>query len=103
MRRCIEEGVLADYLRERMTEVPNMILEEWDEERQAYLVELEKREIREEGREEGLEQGREEERRGLLDRAIALVREGRLDPESAALMLDPEEAGELARMVAAGE
>ena len=59
--RCIEEGILADYLSAHRAEVEEMLFTMQDEER-AMRVHLEalKREAVEEGREEGLAQGREE-------------------------------------------
>jgi len=59
VQQCIDEGVLADILREQRSEVKRMLLTEFDE--VAYremLLEEGREEGREEGMKEGLEQGK---------------------------------------------
>ena len=55
IRECMEEGVMADFLKRNRAEVVKMCLYEYDEEKQ-----------REFDREEGREEGREEERQNTL-------------------------------------
>ncbi len=58
--RCIEEGLLKEYLLKKKSEVKLMLLTEFDEELFAKTM---KEEGREEGRQEGREEGRQEGRR----------------------------------------
>ncbi|MDR1248212.1 MAG: Rpn family recombination-promoting nuclease/putative transposase [Treponema sp.] len=84
VRRCIRDGILADFLEEHGSEVMNMLLEEWnwDEAKEVWREEawekgweegreegIEKgwEEGREKGREEGIEKGMEEERNQVLE------------------------------------
>ena len=55
--RCIEEGVLADFLRENRAEVVKVTQLDYTFDRQ---IMLEREDAREEGREEGRDEGREE-------------------------------------------
>ena len=55
IRECMEEDVMADFLKRNRAEVVKMCLYEYDEEKQ-----------REFDREEGREEGREEERQNTL-------------------------------------
>ena len=58
---CIEEGILAEFLKQNSTEVINMLTEEWNLERAIYIRQQEAREDGlEEGRREGRLEGREE-------------------------------------------
>ena len=59
IRECMEEDVMADFLKRNRAEVVKMCLYEYDEEKQREFD-------REEGREEGREAGREEERQNTL-------------------------------------
>ncbi len=54
IEECIREGVLADYLRQNQSEVKELVLYEYDEQRH---IENEKKISKEEGREEGREEG----------------------------------------------
>jgi len=51
VKECIEEGILAEYLKSHSSEVVNMLTTEWDIERAKIIWE---QEAREEGREEGI-------------------------------------------------
>jgi len=84
--RCIDEGVLDDYLSERRAEVVDMFLTEYDEDR---VHELFKEEGREEGREEMLDE--------MHRRAADAVRAGLLELHQAAVAfgLDEERILEL--------
>ena len=67
VRRCIEEGVLADYLKERWAEVREMFITEYDAAEHARIIERDMRREREEARREGIEQGIEQgEQRAIL-------------------------------------
>lgn len=57
---CIQEDVLADFLRKNRTEVKSVCLYEYDQERH---IQMEREEAMEEGREEGHKEGREEGRK----------------------------------------
>ena len=57
--RCIEEGVLAEFLKENRSEVVKVTQLDYTFDRQ---IMLEREEAREEGREEGRKEGREEGR-----------------------------------------
>lgn len=105
VRKCISEGVLADFFLENRSEVIDLFLTEWDEEKYRDLLRREaeedgyaageaegRKEGREEGREEGRMEGRMEGREeGLkeahtefLQKAASQVREGVLSIEDAA-------------------
>ena len=56
IKECIEEGILADYLRKSGSEVSNMLLHEWNMEDAKIVWQ---QEAREEGKEEGKEIGKE--------------------------------------------
>ena len=75
---CIQNGILADYLRGHRAEVIAMILTEFDEE--AY-----RKGIYEEGHKEGLEQGLSQ---GRLDMLLSLVKDGSLTVENASAKLN---------------
>lgn len=57
IKKCMDSGILVQYLKSRGSEVNNMLLTEYDDEL-ARKVAI--REGREEGREQGIQQGREE-------------------------------------------
>jgi hypothetical protein len=61
IRRCVKDGILADFFKEHGSEVMNMLLEEWnlDEAQEAWF-------------EEGWEKGREEGRNQILE----LIKQG---------------------------
>ena len=70
IRECMEEDVMADFLKRNRAEVVKMCLYEYDEEKQREFD-------REEGRDEGREEGREEGRQELLEEQIrANVKKG---------------------------
>ena len=78
---CIQNGILADYLRGHRAEVIAMILTEFDEE--AY-----RKGIFEEGHKEGLEQGIEQGlSQGRLEILLSLVKDGSLTVEKASAKL----------------
>ena len=87
---CIQNGILADYLRGHRAEVIAMILTEFDEE--AY-----RKGIYEEGHKEGLEQGIKQGieqgieqglSQGRLDMLLSLVKDGSLTVENASAKLN---------------
>ena len=79
---CIQNGILADYLRGHRAEVIAMILTEFDEE--AY-----RKGIFEEGHKEGLEQGIEQGlSQGRLEILLSLVKDGSLTVEKASAKLN---------------
>lgn len=57
IQQCIDQNVMADFLRENRMAVPGMILTEYDEKK---VMQMMKRDAKEEGREEGKKEGREE-------------------------------------------
>ncbi|MBC5707300.1 hypothetical protein H8S75_04950 [Hungatella sp. L12] len=98
---CINEGILADILKKNRAEVCNLILYEYDEQKQLAIArEGAKKAGREEGREEGRKEGRKEGR----EQGIAQGREAEkvivirnmaakgLDPRSIADILNTEES-----------
>jgi hypothetical protein len=61
LEACINEGILADFLKTHSSEVSNMLTTQWNAERAMEVREQEAREEGlEQGREEGLEQGLEQ-------------------------------------------
>jgi predicted transposase YdaD len=77
VKRCINAGILADFLSEHSSEVINMLTYEWNIEIARSVWESEAREEgREEGRVEGREEGRVEERvevaKNLLQIGVAI-------------------------------
>jgi hypothetical protein len=70
MRRCIDEGVMADYLKTRGSEVENMIFTEFNID---VAKEVWMEEARQDGREAGLEAGMEA---GLEKAAKAALAKG---------------------------
>ncbi len=98
---CINEGILADILKKNRAEVCNLILYEYDEQKQLAIArEGAKKAGREEGRAQGIAQGREEGRaqgiaQGREAEKVMVIRNmaaKALDPRSIADMLDTEES-----------
>ena len=90
---CIEHGILADFLKEKKSEVLGMILRDFDRKKYEYTL---KEDAREEGREEGREVGREEGREeGRTELLIAQIHDGEISIESAAkrMNMTPDEFG----------
>ena len=68
---CIEEGILADFLRENKAEVIKMSIYEYDEKlHEKTMLEIGREEGREEGKEEGREEGREDTKRSVAEEMI---------------------------------
>ena len=65
--RCIEEGVLAEFLKENRSEVVKVTQLDYTFDRQ---IMLEREDAREEGREEGRQEGREEGRQEAIERIV---------------------------------
>ena len=105
VRKCISEGVLADFFIENRAEVVDLFLTEWDEEKYRDLLRREaeedgyaageaegrkeglkegRKEGLKDGRKEGLKDGRDEVRAEFLQKAADQVREGNLSAEDAA-------------------
>ena len=86
MKRCIEEGVLADFLEKNYNEVIDMLGYEYSVEDEIYVRQEDaRREGREEGMEKGMEKGREEGmekgiekgmEKGITQTATALLERG---------------------------
>ena len=66
IQKCIDEGILVDFLREKFEEVAKMLA--WE-----YNQDAEFRIIREEAREEGREEGREETK---IETVLAMIKKG---------------------------
>jgi SOS response regulatory protein OraA/RecX len=64
---CIAEGILGEYLMKRRAEATDMMLTEFDEEREMALL---CKEWREDGWREGREAGLEEGRRALAEKLV---------------------------------
>ena len=89
---CINEGILADILKKNRAEVCNLILYEYDEQKQLAIArEGAKKAGREEGREEGREQGIAQGREAEKVMVIRNMAAKGLDPRSIADMLNTEE------------
>ena len=94
---CINEGILADILKKNRAEVCNLILYEYDEQKQLAIA---REGAKKAGREEGIAQGREEGRaqgiaQGREAEKVMVIRNmaaKALDPRSIADMLDTEES-----------
>ena len=119
VRKCISEGVLADFFAENRAEVVDLFLTEWDEEKYRDLLRREAEEDgyaagaaagaaagREEGRREGLREGRDEGRKeGRKEGRDEGLREGRDEVRSEFLrkaadqvqegILSPEDAARI--------
>lgn len=78
---CIEEGILADILRKNRAEVCNLILYEYDEQKQMAIA-------REGAMEEGISQGREAEKVAVIRKAA----DKGLDKSTIMDMLDLDES-----------
>ena len=76
--QCIRDGILRDILLEHKSEVIDMVLTEYDEDK---ILRLTRRDAREEGREEG-------EKKGRKDTLLDLVRDGLITAEAAAERMD---------------
>ena len=89
---CINEGILADILKKNRAEVCNLILYEYDEQKQLAIArEGAKKAGREEGREEGRKQGIAQGREAEKVMVIRNMAAKGLDPRSIADMLNTEE------------
>ena len=89
---CIEEGILADILKKNRAEVCNLILYEYDEQRQLAIArEGAMKAGREEGRIEGRTAGREEGRAAEQVTIIRNMAGKGLNPSAIADMLGLEE------------
>lgn len=94
---CINEGILADILKKNRAEVCNLILYEYDEQKQLAIAregakKAGREEGRKEGREEGIAQGIEQGREAEKVMVIRNMAAKGLDPRSIADMLDTEES-----------
>jgi predicted transposase/invertase (TIGR01784 family) len=78
---CIGHGILREFLKEKSSEVINMLLTEWNWE---DALEVRWEEGREEGLEQGLEQGRRETARNLKEMGLSV------DQIAAGTGLDPD-------------
>lgn len=86
VQRCIDERILADFLRRHRAEVKDMILAEYDED---LHIRNEKQISREEGEKKGWEDGRKEEKKRFVK--SLLQRGGFSDEELASLAQLPLE------------
>ena len=90
---CINEGILADILKKNRAEVCNLILYEYDEQKQLAIArEGAKKAGREEGRAQGIAQGIAQGREAEKVMVIRNMAAKALDPRSIADMLDTEES-----------
>ena len=78
---CIQEGILAEFLRKNRVEAKNVSIYEYDEEKH---LRMEREDAREEGRKEGRKEGREEERKLLLTEKVKKKLEKHKSPEAIA-------------------
>ena len=67
VEECIEQGILAEFLREHSTEVINLLTEEWNLERALFIR-------HQEGRIEGHQEGRQEGSREGLEIGILVIK-----------------------------
>lgn len=94
LSECIQNGILADYLRGHRAEVIAMILTEFDEEayRKGIFEEGHKEGLKQglkQGLEQGIEQGIEQGlSQGRLDMLLSLVKDGSLTVENASAKLN---------------
>lgn len=98
---CIRDGVLADVLSKHRAEVRNLILYEYDEQKQREIARNEAiEEGREEGRKEGWEEGREEGRRegitaGMVQSVLVILEKLGNVPEEVRMRITVEMDSEL--------
>ena len=85
VNRCIQEGVLAEYLKRRGSEVINMLIAEYDYDTD---IRVQREESKEEGREEGRKEGRKEGRASMLQSIKSLVRDNVLTLQEASNRFD---------------
>ena len=82
IKECINQGVLADYLKHYGSEVVNMLFEEYDAEK---ALEIKEQEGYEKGRAEGKAEGEADgEKKGTLRTLLGLVKKGLLTITQAA-------------------
>lgn len=87
VEQCIEEGILAEFLRKHQEEVIMSAYWEYDEEAARRAIELDREQDRKEAREEGLAEGRAEGRAEGFEEGSArtaalfgrLIADGRMD------------------------
>ena len=64
INKCIENGILADFLKDNKAEVLKMSIYEYDE---AKHIQLERKESREEGQQEGRQEERQNSIKNLIE------------------------------------
>lgn len=84
VQQCVDEGILADYLKDKRAKVKDMFLTEYDEAKVMRQLREEAIEMGiEEGIEKGIEKGRAEEHAEMLARVAGKVKTGVLSLQDA--------------------